>query len=70
MPHYMLLTVSNYFNIGGGTKSEATFRTTTYQVSEDLSLIRGKHQMSVGGKFCPLEIQHVRECPIARDIYF
>src|SRR5262245_11584694 len=48
MPHYMLLTVSNYFNIGGGTESEATFRTTTYQVAEDLSLIRGKHQMSVG----------------------
>ena len=48
MPHYMLLTVSNAFNIGGGTESEATFRTTTYQMAEDLSLIRGKHQMSVG----------------------
>ena len=48
MPHYMLLTVNNFFSIGGGTESESTFRTTAYQVGEDLSLIRGKHQMSLG----------------------
>jgi hypothetical protein len=48
MPHYMLLNVSNAFSIGGGTESEATFRTTTYQFGEDLSLIRGTHQISVG----------------------
>ncbi|HYR90358.1 MAG TPA: TonB-dependent receptor, partial [Terriglobia bacterium] len=51
MPHYSLFTVNNYFSIGGGTESEATFRTTTYQLAEDLSLVRGKHQMSVGANF-------------------
>jgi Carboxypeptidase regulatory-like domain len=48
MPHYMLLTVNNFFSLGGGTESESTFRTTTYQLGEDISVVRGNHQISAG----------------------
>ena len=44
MPHYSLFTVNNFFSIGGGTESESTFRTTTYQLGEDLSLTRRTHR--------------------------
>jgi Carboxypeptidase regulatory-like domain len=46
---YMIVTVTGGFNIGGGTQSHATFRTTAYQAGDDLSLIRGNHQMAFGG---------------------
>jgi hypothetical protein len=48
LPHYMLLTITNGFSIGGGTENEATFRTTTYQMSDDVTMIRGKHQIGFG----------------------
>jgi outer membrane receptor protein involved in Fe transport len=48
MPDYMILTVTGGPSLGGGTQNRATFRTTTYQVAEDLSLIRGPHQMAFG----------------------
>jgi hypothetical protein len=44
----MMVGVTNGFTIGGGTENNSTFRTTTYQVGNDLSIIRGSHQMAVG----------------------
>jgi len=42
MPKYLLLNVTpNGFQIGGGTESEARFKTNTYQLSDDFTLIRG-----------------------------
>jgi hypothetical protein len=49
MPHYMLLTVSNGFQLGGGTESLSTFNTNEFQVSDDLTLVRGDHQFAFGG---------------------
>ena len=48
MPKYMLLTITGGFTIGGGTENEATFRTTSYQLSDDISMIKGKHQIAFG----------------------
>ena len=48
MPHYMLLTVSNGFSLGGGTESESNFTTPAWQISDDLTLVRGAHQFAVG----------------------
>jgi hypothetical protein len=50
MPHYMLLTVApNGFQLGGGTESLSTFVTNEWQVSDDLTLVRGAHQFAFGG---------------------
>ena len=53
-PHYMLLTVGvggvnpTGFQLGGGTESESTFSTNSWQVSDDVTLVRGAHQFAVG----------------------
>ena len=51
MPHYMLMTMpaGAGFSLGGGTESESTFRTNTYQVGDDLMIVRGNHQLALGG---------------------
>jgi hypothetical protein len=46
---YMLVSVQNGgFQIGGGTESEARFRTPTYQLSDDITMVKGNHQYGVG----------------------
>jgi hypothetical protein len=47
---YMLLNVTNGgFQIGGGTESEAIYKTPSYSVSDDLTIVRGAHQYGIGG---------------------
>jgi hypothetical protein len=49
-PKYFLMNVApGGFAIGSGIESESTFRTTTYGISDDVSLIRGSHQIGFGG---------------------
>ena len=45
---FMVVSVTGGFNIGGGTQSLATFRTTTYQASNDVTMILGNHQTAFG----------------------
>ena len=47
-PGEMVLTVTGGFNIAAGTATTGRFNTNTYQVSDDLSLVRGNHQISLG----------------------
>jgi hypothetical protein len=49
VPNFTTLTVTGGFNIGGRTRSISTFRTTFYQLADDVSLTWGTHQMSFGG---------------------
>ncbi len=52
MPNYILLNVTpSGFQLGGGTENEARFNTNTYQLSDDLTLIRGTHQFVIGGNW-------------------
>ena len=46
---YMLLNVTNAFNLGGGTESEARFQTPTYSIGDDVTMVRGNHQFAFGG---------------------
>ena len=46
---YMLLSVTGGFSLGGGTESEARFKTPSYQVTDDVTMIKGNHQFGVGG---------------------
>jgi hypothetical protein len=48
LPHYMLLTVTNGFQLGGGTEVESTYATNIWQVSDDVTLVRRSHQFAVG----------------------
>jgi hypothetical protein len=48
LPHYMLLTVTNAFSLGGGTEVESTYATNEWQASDDVTLVRGSHQFAVG----------------------
>lgn len=46
---YMLLSVTGGFTLGGGTESEARFKTPSYLVTDDITMIRGNHQFGLGG---------------------
>jgi len=52
IPNYTQLTVSSYsgsgFNIGCGTCALANFDINTYQVADDVTLLRGRHQIAFG----------------------
>ena len=45
---YSQVNVAGGFNLGFGFRNDSTFRTTTYSISEDLSLSRGNHQVTLG----------------------
>ncbi|MBI4263577.1 MAG: TonB-dependent receptor [Acidobacteria bacterium] len=47
LPNQIILGVQNAFSIGGGAAG-ATFDTNTYNVSNDLTLVRGDHQWTFG----------------------
>jgi hypothetical protein len=52
IPNYTQLSVSGYsgggFNIGCGTCAPGFFDVNTYQIADDFTLIRGKHQFGFG----------------------
>src|ERR1035438_9632892 len=51
-PNYTQLSVSGYsgggFNVGCGTCALANFDINTYQMADDVTLIRGRHQFAFG----------------------
>src|SRR6185436_19817984 len=51
MPHYMLLTITGGFQLGGGTESESTFTTPLWQVSDDYTIVHGGHQFGFGATY-------------------
>ena len=50
VPNYMTLGVTGGFSIGGGTSTPSTFRTTYYQTADDVSVVRGTHQIGFGAR--------------------
>jgi Carboxypeptidase regulatory-like domain/TonB dependent receptor-like, beta-barrel len=51
LQHYMLLTVTGGFTLGTGTETPTNIVTPSWQISDDLTLVRGGHQYVVGGSF-------------------
>jgi hypothetical protein len=52
MPNnYIQLGATNYFNIGSGTGAPGYFDINNYQVSDDFSWTKGKHQIGIGWDF-------------------
>jgi hypothetical protein len=47
--HAMAINVPGGFIVGNGSYSDATFRTTAYQVSDEVNIVKGNHQIAFGG---------------------
>lgn len=47
-PHFVDLSVTNYFSIGGGSNAPATFARNQWQLADDVDLIRGSHHIVFG----------------------
>jgi hypothetical protein len=48
LPNYIQLTIGNYFNVACGTCAPGYFNVNTFQVSDDFTLIKGRHQLGFG----------------------
>ncbi|HYL76267.1 MAG TPA: TonB-dependent receptor [Bryobacteraceae bacterium] len=51
IPDYIQITVSNYFNVACGTCAPGYFNVNNYQLSDDFTLIKGRHQFGFGFDF-------------------
>jgi hypothetical protein len=47
--HAMALQIKGGFTVGNGSYSDATFRTTAYQLSDEINVVKGNHQLAFGG---------------------
>ena len=68
LPHYMLLTVTNGFQLGGGTEVESTYATNAWQVSDDVTLVRGSHQFAARGERGALDVPLAGQCALPRPV--
>ena len=48
LPNFIQLGITNYFSVGCGTCAPGYFNTNTYQLSDDYSVTKGKHQLAFG----------------------
>ena len=48
VPNFLLATVSNAFSVGCGTCAPGHFDVNSYQASDDVDIIRGRHQIAFG----------------------
>jgi len=51
VPNFLLVTVTNFFSVGCGTCAPGHFNVNTWQFADDVDVIRGRHQISVGVNF-------------------
>ena len=51
LPHYSNINISGDFQSAGGFATPGLINTTTYQFSDDYSLIKGSHQMQFGANY-------------------
>jgi Carboxypeptidase regulatory-like domain len=51
VPNFLLVSVSNFFSVGCGTCAPGHFNVNTWQLADDVDLIRGRHQIQLGVNF-------------------
>jgi hypothetical protein len=49
VPGVIGLAVTNGFTVSGGNSVKVRINSESYQVADDISIVRGRHQMSLGG---------------------
>ena len=73
VPNYTQLTVSGYsgggFNVGCGTCALANFDINTYQVADDFTLIRGKHQIGFRLRWPQGPVQLLQQPAVQRSVH-
>ena len=47
---YIRVSVTNGFQVGSNVGTQAHYNTTAFQFGEDLSMVRGNHQIGFGGR--------------------
>jgi len=58
-PHFIDLSVSNKFTVGGGSNAPATFARNTYQLADDVDLIRGRHHIILGIEYLAMQMDEI-----------
>ncbi len=58
-PHFVDLSVSNKFTIGGGSNAPANFTRNQFQYADDMDIIRGRHHMSLGFEMLAIQMNEV-----------
>jgi hypothetical protein len=48
VPGLVRIAITNGFNLASNNETPSTYNTTDYQLSEDVSLVRGSHQIGIG----------------------
>ena len=51
IPNFVQIAVSNYFSVGCGTCAPGHFNVNSFHYSDDVDVIRGRHQMAFGVNF-------------------
>ena len=59
IPQGIVLNVSSYFNLGGGSQMPGYFINNLYQVADDLDIMHGKHQIAVGFNFMKMQLNYL-----------
>jgi len=57
VPHYIDLSVSNHFTMGGGSNAPAYFMRNQYHYTDDLDMMLGRHHLAFGGEFIAIQMQ-------------
>ena len=58
-PHFMDLTVSSKFSVGGGSNAPSVFTRNQYHMSDDIDMIRGRHHIIFGFEMLALQMDEV-----------
>ncbi|MBV9745860.1 MAG: TonB-dependent receptor, partial [Acidobacteriia bacterium] len=48
VPDFMILAITGGFSVGSGIEVNSIFHTTSYQVGDDVSIVKGAHQFAFG----------------------
>jgi hypothetical protein len=51
VPHYSFIIVTNGFTVSSALVNPGRYNSTSFQLNEDLSVVRGSHQIAIGGNF-------------------
>ena len=49
LPHFISIAITGAFSVGCGTCTDSTFNNYNVQINDDISIVRGAHQIGFGG---------------------